>query len=73
MKKKIIIIIGLCLAIVSFLFLSLCGKTYTVTADVPVSLTDVESMSYWNRPSEILTCRQAIFCKWSRKSYITAS
>ena len=45
MKKKIIIIIGLCLAIVSFLFLSLCGKTYTVTADVPVSLTDVESIN----------------------------
>lgn len=45
MKKKIIIIIGLCLAIVSFLFLSLCGQTYTVTADVPVSLTDVESIN----------------------------
>lgn len=26
-------------------FLSLCGKTYTVTADVPVSLTDVESIN----------------------------
>ena len=45
MKKQIIIIIGLSLEIVSLLFLSLCGKTYTVTADVPVSLTDVESIN----------------------------
>ena len=53
MKRKTILIIGLCLTIVSFLFLSLCGKTYTINANVPVSLTDVESMSKWNHLSEI--------------------
>ena len=52
MKRKTIIIIGLCLAIVSFLLVLLCGKTYTINVNVPVSLTDVESINVKIESSE---------------------
>lgn len=44
MKKRYIILIGICLTLVSMAYVSVRGTTYTVTADVPVSVTDAEAV-----------------------------